>query len=75
MSPSFVPEGYQSAVEVLIARPVMFVPPLVVPVTPYVKEPIFHTDQSESIGVYERMDKFQDQFQGIQKEIQALRGK
>lgn len=53
----------------------MSVPPLMVHATPYVEELIFHVDQSESVGVYERMDAFQDQFQAMQKEIQALRGK
>lgn len=44
-------------------------------VAPYVEEPIFHVDQSETMGAYERMDEFQDQFQAMQKEIQAMRGK
>lgn len=44
-------------------------------VLPYVKEHVFHVNQSETIGVYESMDEFQDQFQAMQKEIQALRGK
>lgn len=52
----------------------MSVPPLVVHVVSYVEEPVFHTNQSESVGVYERMNEFQDQFQAMQKEIQALRG-
>lgn len=71
----FVLEGYQPAVEVHMAQPMMAVPPLVVHTIPYVEEPIFHTDQSGTIGVYEIMDEFQDQFQAMQKEIQALRGK
>ncbi|KAI5429216.1 hypothetical protein KIW84_033998 [Lathyrus oleraceus] len=29
----------------------------------------------ETVGVYERMDEFQDQFQATKKKIQALRGK
>ena len=53
----------------------MSVPPLVVHVVPYVEEPVFHADQSETVGFYERIDEFQDHFQAIQKEIQALRGK
>lgn len=53
----------------------MSVPPPVVHVIPYVEELVFHAYQSESVGVYERMDEFQDQFQAMQKEIQALRGK
>lgn len=73
MPPKFVPEGYQPTIEV--AQPMMSVPPHVVHVVPCVEEPVFHAYQSETVGVYERMDKFQDQFQVMQKEIQALRGK
>lgn len=40
----------------------MSIPPPMVHASPYVEEPIFHADQSESVGVYERMDEFQDQF-------------
>lgn len=43
--------------------------------TPYVEEHVFHADQSESVGVYEMMDEFQDQFQAMQKEIKAMREK
>ncbi|XP_050896210.1 uncharacterized protein LOC127102938 [Lathyrus oleraceus] len=75
MPHNFVPEGYQLDVEVPMDQPVIFIPPLVVHDTPYVKEPIFHADQSETVGVYERMNEFQDRFQAMQKEIQALRGK
>ena len=53
----------------------MSVPSLVVHDTPYVEELVFHADHSESVGVYERMDGFQDQLQEMQKEIQALKGK
>lgn len=73
MSPSFpwgmphhfVPKGYQPIVEVPMAQVVMFVLPLVVHVAPYVEEPIFHDNQSEIVGVSERMDKFQDQFKAM----------
>ncbi|XP_050895263.1 uncharacterized protein LOC127101873 [Lathyrus oleraceus] len=58
MPHNFMPEGYQPAVEVPMAQPVMSIPPLVVHGAPYVKEPIFHVDQSETVGVYERMDEF-----------------
>ncbi|XP_050909228.1 uncharacterized protein LOC127123004 [Lathyrus oleraceus] len=58
-----------------MAQSVMSVPPPVVHVAPYVKEPIFHADQSETVGVYERMNEFQDLFQAMQKENQDLRGK
>lgn len=40
----FVPEGYQPAVEVPMAQPVMSVPPIVVHVIPYVEEHVFHVD-------------------------------
>ncbi|XP_050919754.1 uncharacterized protein LOC127137324 [Lathyrus oleraceus] len=73
MPPNFMPEGCQP--EVLVTQPVMFVPPLVVHVVLYVEEPIFHADQGETVGVYERTDEFKDQFQAMQKEIQSLRGK
>lgn len=73
MPPNFLREGYQP--EVPVAQPVMSVPPPVVHVVPYVEEPVFHADQSENVGGYKRMDEFQDQFQTMQKEIQALRGK
>ncbi|XP_050902019.1 uncharacterized protein LOC127109679 [Lathyrus oleraceus] len=39
---------YQPAVEVPVAQPVMSIPPPMVHVTPYVEEPIFHVDQSET---------------------------
>lgn len=58
--PYFVPEGYQPVVEVPMAQPVMFVSPPVVHVAPYVEELVFYADQSETVGVYKRMDEFQD---------------
>lgn len=67
MPPNFVPEGYQPKTPV--AQPVMSVPPPMVHTIPYIEEPVFHTDQSKTVGVYERMDEFQDQFQVMQKEI------
>jgi hypothetical protein len=60
MPPNFVSEGYQP--EVPVAQPVMYVPHLMGRTVPYVEEPFLHTDQSETIGVYERRDEFQDQF-------------
>lgn len=62
MPPHFVPKGYQSVVDVPVSQPIMFVPPPVVHAAPYMEEPIFHADQSETVGVYEIMDEFQDQF-------------
>lgn len=75
ITPHFVPEGYQSAVVVTMAQRVMSVSPPMVHAAHYVEEHVFHAEQSETLGVYERMDEFQDQFQAMQKEIQALRGK
>lgn len=43
--------------------------------TPYVEEHVFHADHSENVSVYDRMYEFQDQFQAMQKEIPAQRGK
>lgn len=65
MPHNFVPEEYQPAVEVLMAQPVISVPPLVVHDVSYVEELVFHADQREVVGVYERMDEFQDQFQAM----------
>lgn len=75
MPPHFVLEGYQPAIEVPVAHPIMYVPSPMVNATPYAEEPVFHGDQSESVGVFDRMDGFQDQFQSMQKEIQVLTGK
>lgn len=53
----------------------MSMPPPVIHTTPYHEEPIFHATPSESMGVYNKMDDFQDQFAEMQIEIKALRGK
>lgn len=52
MTSNFVSEGYKPTMEFSMAQPAMFVPPRVVHVAPYVEEPIFHADQSETVGVY-----------------------
>ena len=62
MHPHFVAEGYQFIVEVPMAQPFIYVPPSVVHVAPYVERHIFHVDQSEIVGIYERIDDFQDHF-------------
>lgn len=54
MPPNFVPKGYQPVVKVPFSQPFMFVPPPVVHATPYLEEPVFHVDQSESVGVYQK---------------------
>lgn len=46
---------------------VMSVPPPVIHSTPYHEEPIIHTTPSESMGAYEKMDEFQDQFCDMKK--------
>ena len=65
MPPNFVPKGYQPTIEVPMAQPMMSVPPSVVHVIHYVEESVFHANQSETVGVYERMDESQDQFQDM----------
>ncbi|KAI5402105.1 hypothetical protein KIW84_066537 [Lathyrus oleraceus] len=51
------------------------VPP-VVHYTPHLGEPVYHgPTPSEDPGLNDRMDEFQGQFAGLQKEIKALRGK
>lgn len=60
MPPKFMPEGYPH--EVSMTQPVMSVPPPMVHLASYVEELIFHVDQRETVGVYKRMDKFQDNF-------------
>ncbi|KAI5420071.1 hypothetical protein KIW84_044025 [Lathyrus oleraceus] len=49
MPSNFVLEGYQPVVELLMAQPVMLVPPPMVHDVPYVEEHVFHADQSETI--------------------------
>lgn len=56
MTPNFVHEGYQP--EVPVTQSVMSIPPPMVNDVLYVEEPIFHADQSETVGIYERMDEF-----------------
>lgn len=48
---NFVPEGYQLAVEVPMAQPVMSVASLVVHYVPYVEEHVFYVDHSEIVSV------------------------
>ncbi|XP_050909093.1 uncharacterized protein LOC127122859 [Lathyrus oleraceus] len=56
MPPNFVPEGYQP--EVPVAQPVMSVPPTVVHIVPYVKEPIFHADKARLLVFMRILHKF-----------------
>ncbi|XP_050897028.1 uncharacterized protein LOC127103830 [Lathyrus oleraceus] len=76
MPPNYILEGYHPQVpEAPVMPVVMLIPPSVIHTTPYHKEPIFHATPSESMGSYEKMDEFQDQFVEIQREIKALREK
>ncbi|XP_058757379.1 uncharacterized protein LOC131630634 [Vicia villosa] len=72
-----MPEGYLSAPEMTRPMtPIMVHTRPVVHTGPFVPEPIYHNDApSESVGIYDRMDGFQDQFEELQKEMKALRGK
>ena len=47
-------------------------PPPVVHITP--DDQIYHAAPSEGMGVYERMDEFQEQFSAMKKELQAICG-
>ena len=46
-------------------------------VVPFANDEVYHPipPPSEILGFYDRMDDFQDQFDRMQKELKALRGK
>ena len=68
-----VPGGYKLQVtEAPRVTAIMSMPPPVVHATP--EDQIYHVAPSEGMGVYERMDEFQEQFSAMQKELQAIRG-
>ncbi|XP_050897789.1 uncharacterized protein LOC127104657 [Lathyrus oleraceus] len=73
---NFTPEGCQPGAQptTFVPTPIMFVPALVVHTVPHINEPIFHAEASEGLGVCERLDDFEDQFQEMQRKIKALRG-
>ena len=74
--PNYTLEGYRPQVpKAPIVPTVMSVPPPMIHTTPYHEEPVFHATPSESMGVYDKIDDFQDQFAEMQREIKALRGK
>lgn len=76
MPPNYVPEGYCSQVlESLIVPAVTSVPPPMIHITPYQEDPIFHATPCDSMGVYEKMNEFQDQLIEMKREIKAFRGK
>ncbi|MCI86377.1 hypothetical protein A2U01_0107658, partial [Trifolium medium] len=68
-----MPEGRQPAVQhvVTVPPPVMTVPPPVVHTVPFGNEQIYHVGPSECLGIEERMEDFQNQFQEMQREIKA----
>lgn len=74
---NFTPEGYQPATQptTSVSTPVMSVPTPVVHIVPYINEPTFRAEAYEGLGVCERLDDFEDQFQEMQREIKAFRGK
>ena len=70
-----MPEGYRPQdLEMSRAAVVMSTPLPVVHTTPHHEGQIFHAAPSESAGVYEKLDEFQEQFLEMQKELKALRG-
>ena len=74
MPPNFTPAGFIPTTQNPLA--VMTTAPPVMHTIPYADEQIYHgTAPSESVGIYDRMDDFQDQFETMQKEMKALRGK
>ncbi|KAI5438117.1 hypothetical protein KIW84_024021 [Lathyrus oleraceus] len=76
MPPNFVPEGLAPTFAYMSAySPIMFVPPLVVHTLPRVEDTIYHSEPSEGLDVYEKMDEMKDQFLELRKELKTLRGK
>ena len=71
---NFTPEGYQPAVEVPFAQPMMTIPQPVTHVLPQ-EDQVYHTAASDVPDVYERMDGFQDQFAELRREMKAMKGK
>jgi hypothetical protein len=58
-----------------VPQPKMIVPAPVVHTIPYVSEPVYHAGPTADKDVYGHMDSIQDQFDKMQLEIKALRGK
>ncbi|KAK2448950.1 hypothetical protein QL285_008189 [Trifolium repens] len=58
-----------------VPQPIMTVPAPMVHTIPHENELVYQAEPTESIGAYGRMDDFQDQFDEMQREIKALRGK
>ena len=53
----------------------MSVPPPVVHTLPRVEDTIYHSEPSEGLNVYEKIDEMKDQFLELRKELKTLRGK
>lgn len=69
-----IPGGYKPQDVNTTKTKAVIVPPPLVHVTPQHGEQTFHPAPTESAGVYERLDEFQEQFMEMQKELKALRG-
>ncbi|GAU50488.1 hypothetical protein TSUD_300290 [Trifolium subterraneum] len=59
-------------VTMCVPQSTMTIPASVAHTVPYVSEPVYHAEDPETYG---RMDNLQDQFDKMQLEIKALRGK
>ncbi|XP_058727116.1 uncharacterized protein LOC131598545 [Vicia villosa] len=79
MPKNFVPDGYTLAAQVVyLAQPVAVSTPPVMNATPvFNRDPEipFPPPPSESVDFYDRVDGFQEQFDKMQKELKALKGK
>ena len=66
MSENFIPGGYQPVVQ--DPQTVMVTAPSIVHTNPFAEEQIYYgTAPSESMGIYDRMNDCQDQFEAMQK--------
>jgi hypothetical protein len=60
---------------VCVSQSTMTTPAPVVHTIPYVSEPVYHAEPTENLEAYGCIDSLQGQFDKIQLEIKALRGK
>ena len=61
MPPNFIPEGFAPTFASMPASsPAMYVPPPVVHTLPRVEDTIYHSEPSEGLDVYEKMDEMKD---------------
>ena len=85
MPENFAPEGFNLGpqdtpiVQTIVtpAPHVVHVAPPSVNMVPFVKDDVCRPfpPPSEDLGIYDRMDDFQEQFGRMQREMKALRGK